>query len=879
MELLFIHLILLVWLSVAAAYRWTETASETLLGAGALAWMNLVATALALSCFRLWGHVGPTLGVSLALTTATAVLAWRFPSPNRRHLEPVAAHPLVYFGTMVALGLLGAGSVALAASYAPLDPNALGRTLPRALQYLVDGSVFAGTAGQPSPIGLLPDYGILHSWMLTFRPELTALNFVNLAFWLLSGCALHRFCRLAGCSREASLLALGCAWSAFPVLTQAVTLDHHLAGGAALLAAATFLLAWAREGRNASALFGGALAGLAAGSSLIAAAIVLVLAGCSTLSPFRSHLRRGWKLVLPGLALGLLPMLLSLVVALRHDSFIHLASAAIAIESATLDAIPARELAGPWANHAIGPGLTGGLCLGAALLGFRRRRDWSEPAVALGAIGLAWALVLAWPAFATRHSPQLAPAILLAAPSLAVALDRWAAPRNRWLLIAVPLLAICLWSGSDTLRHNIWRPLEPLLNPSVPRLEPAKLRAELEQHLVRDARLSLSPPADEPPFVSNVRTGSIPHYDLLRTDAYNILSRPRSGRSRALTLLDLGPAYLLLTFPGKATPGVEPLGSTTSEFTARDYFGLPGNASEQVFDNNGLLLATVERSRDANPPQLQIDIAGLHERDGACVDVIAETESGANILLATFSRAGTQTSPYPASVHALRFRLRNSSPNGAERSTAVLEALPPDRYLAATSVDPKLSFQYECVSRPTPAGITVGRGLLPTEGPFPDLALPLLRWMRAERVELHVPSAPGVKTLRLNLSARLHQRRQGLLEISCNGRAAQVIEFNDPENWQDATLEFPAAPGANVIELHELPPKPGPDWYEYLNRYPDVRRHVEMMRKPLVEGAREHYETCGKAEGRTVVMVEQPRPAADAYLYLFRSLRVEGLRP
>ncbi|MBX3736363.1 MAG: hypothetical protein KF715_06740 [Candidatus Didemnitutus sp.] len=874
MELLFIHLILLVWLAVAAAYRWTETTSETLLGAGALAWVNLVGTALTLSCFHRWGNVGLTLGVSLTLGAATALLAWRFPSTNRRHFAPATTHPVVYFGTLVAVGLLIAGSIALAATYAPLDPNALGRTLPRALQFLVDGNVFAGTSGQPSQPCLFPDYGILHSWLLTFRPELTTLNFVNLILWLFSGCALHRFCRLAGCSREASLLALGCAWSAFPVLTQAVTLDHHLAAGVALLAAAAFLLAWSRDGRNSSALFGGALAGLAAGSSLAAAMIVLCLAGLATLRPFRVHLRRGWKLVLPGLALGLLPTLLSLIAAARHDSLVHIVAETIAAESATLDAVPARELVGPWADRAIGPGLTGCLCLGAALLGFRRSREWSQPAFWLGAVGLAWAVILALPALATRHSPQLAPAILLAAPSLAIALDRWGAPRNRWLPLALPLLAICLWSGSDTLRHNIWRPLEPLLNPSAPRLEPAKLRAELEQHLVHDARLNLSPPA-----VPHIRTGSVPRYDLLRTDAYNILSRPRSARSRALAHLDLGPAYVLLTFPGKATPGVEPLGSTSSEFAARDYFGLPGNADEQVFDNNGLLLATVERSRDTNPPQLLIDIAGLHQRDGACVDVIAETESGVDRLLATFSRAGTQTAPYPSSVRALRFRLRNSDPDGAERSTAVLEALPPDQYIAATSTDPRLSFQYEFVSRPEPTATKAGRGLLPTEGPFPDLALPLLRWMRADRIQLQIPAAPDVKTLRVSLSAHLHQRRQGLLEISCNGRAAQRIEFTDPESWQDAILEFPADSGGNVIELHELPPKPGPDWYEYLNRYPDVRRHVEMMRKPLVEGAREHYETCGKAEGRTVVLVEQPRPAADAYLYMFRSLRVEGLKP
>jgi hypothetical protein len=146
-------------------------------------------------------------------------------------------------------------------------------------------------------------------------------------------------------------------------------------------------------------------------------------------------------------------------------------------------------------------------------------------------------------------------------------------------------------------------------------------------------------------------------------------------------------------------------------------------------------------------------------------------------------------------------------------------------------------------------------------------------------VILRIPADPLTSALRFSFSARLYARRRSVLEIVCNGVPVQRVEFNDPVAWQEKHFELPARAGENLIELRDVPLPPEPDWAAYLERYPDVKRYVEMLRQPPYEGAREHYEHSGKAEGRIMTYVQPPHPAAGTYYYMFRSLRVEEIKP
>ena len=65
---------------------------------------------------------------------------------------------------------------------------------------------------------------------------------------------------------------------------------------------------------------------------------------------------------------------------------------------------------------------------------------------------------------------------------------------------------------------------------------------------------------------------------------------------------------------------------------------------------------------------------------------------------------------------------------------------------------------------------------------------------------------------------------------------------------------------------------------EYLERYPDVRQHVLAQNQPLEDGAREHYELSGRAEGRTIKLVDPPAQDTYSYYFMFRSIQLEGFR-
>jgi hypothetical protein len=166
--------------------------------------------------------------------------------------------------------------------------------------------------------------------------------------------------------------------------------------------------------------------------------------------------------------------------------------------------------------------------------------------------------------------------------------------------------------------------------------------------------------------------------------------------------------------------------------------------------------------------------------------------------------------------------------------------------------------------------------LAPATGPLPGLNLPRLRGALRPVVRLRVPPQPDVKLLRLSFSARLHQRNRAGLAVTVNGQPMRQFRLGGATTWLDEVVEFVPQAGENVIELRDVPLRHEPDWMEYLERYPDVRRNLVSLNIPLEAGAEAHYEAAGRQEGRTVRQLDTLPPETDAYYFLFRQLRVEG---
>lgn len=191
--------------------------------------------------------------------------------------------------------------------------------------------------------------------------------------------------------------------------------------------------------------------------------------------------------------------------------------------------------------------------------------------------------------------------------------------------------------------------------------------------------------------------------------------------------------------------------------------------------------------------------------------------------------------------------------------------------------DDRLLFVQDLVFAPA-AGPAVTDGLRPAEGPFPLRDLPRFRSVRQERIRIVLPAQADLARLRVSFSLGLLQRDKTEILVLFNGRTVRQCRLIRRDGWIDATLELDARPGENILEFADVPRQQELDWRGYLERYPDVMRHVVTHNIPPEEGALDHYELSGRPEGRIMPMREIPAPVRGAYFFVFRRLELEGFR-
>ena len=198
MDLLLLHLILLVWLAAGAARRATDHPADLLLAAAALAWVNLLLTAVVLSPLRLLGEPGMFLSVSTGLGLAGLLLARYLPRPANAAPAGKSADPRLLVAAAATLVPLGAASALTAISYLPDSPAAYAYELPRALQQVAQGSILPLQVADARQVLLPFNFGVLHTWLLAFGTPLPVLGALNVLAWVLAGQAVNRLCRAAG---------------------------------------------------------------------------------------------------------------------------------------------------------------------------------------------------------------------------------------------------------------------------------------------------------------------------------------------------------------------------------------------------------------------------------------------------------------------------------------------------------------------------------------------------------------------------------------------------------------------------------------------------------------------------------------------------------
>jgi 4-amino-4-deoxy-L-arabinose transferase-like glycosyltransferase len=534
-------------------------------------------------------------------------------------------------------------------------------------------------------------------------------------------------------------------------------------------------------------------------------------------------------------------------------------------------------------------GFTGPLIFLAAIFCLARCRRCQLPTAWLAWAGLGWFatyfLLNKWSLYNQRY---FVPAILIMSPALAAIVEAgWANPRFRrgTRNIFVILAACALWLAGIYLFRNTSRPYAPLWEgdqppPALPSLPPTMVR-----RLAGEPRINIdSTDGNERVFLLMTLGHNQRFTSSFTTDpnAYNVFSEWGFVRKVAYSNIEQLSSYTIVNVPAKRTAGVEFLGTIGSGQPAEDYYGLvphPENAPSTA-DNRNVL---VELSYGPHDPdryaKLRIKVAGLNTPDHARLLVGVDYNDGTSETLATF----TTTGEAPASVTRpfRRFTVRVVSEDNG-RSLGHVEIpyffrdQPPE---IEAPQNPLALFSDELVTA-VPKTRIISRGLAAPEGPYPQWNLPVIRWVKAPVLRLDIPAEPHLSRLDLSFELCLHVRESAHIDVLLNGEIVASYPWEGSTRWLIQDLSLRPKPGLNVIEFRNVTVGTEPDWLDYLARYPDVKNYVLSQHIPLERGAKEHYETFGRKENRTLHLKRQiaTLPGPDQLYYLFRSLRIEGFR-
>jgi hypothetical protein len=526
------------------------------------------------------------------------------------------------------------------------------------------------------------------------------------------------------------------------------------------------------------------------------------------------------------------------------------------------------------------------LCAIFCLIRFRRR----DPALVwLATLGLGWFatyfLLNKWSLYNHRY---FVPALLVMSPGVAAAIETgWDSPRVRrltqWFFAALALSAI--WLAGLYLFKNTSRPYAPLWAgrpapralPLLPPLFAARLSGQPKVNFDStdgNERAFL--------FMTFGRNQRFTAFDQTQPKAYNVFSEWGFPRKVAYSNIEQRSSYTTLSIPGKRTAGVEYLGTLGAGEEALDYYGLVPHSDlipAGSNDRNVLVVFYYQPRDPGRYANLRLKVAGLNAPDDSRLVVGVDYADNTSAVLATFSANGeahaSVTKPFRRfTITALR--QDNGEKMGAIDLPYLYRDLPPEM---EAPDDPKLLFADELITlRPQPHILTTG--LTPAEGPYPQADLPLFRWAKSPVVRLEIPKTEQLARLEVTFSIQLQARNRGHLDVVFNGDLVGDFPLQGRTEWSTQTLSFTPGPGRNILEFRNVIVDTGPDWLDYLERYPDVKNYVLSQHVPLEQGAKAHYEAFGVHENRTLHFkrrletLDGPNPL----YYLFRNLRIDGYR-
>jgi len=534
-------------------------------------------------------------------------------------------------------------------------------------------------------------------------------------------------------------------------------------------------------------------------------------------------------------------------------------------------------------------GFAGPCILLSAVFCLARPRKTSAPLLWLAALGLGWFVTYfflnKWSLYNQRY---FVPAILVMSPCLAPVVEAgWASAPfrrgTRYVLSALVLSA--LWMAGVYLFQNTSRPYAPLWAGQPPPQALPSLPPTMVQRLSGQPRINIdSTDGNERIFLLMTlgRNQRFTAFAKVDASAYNVFSEWAFPRKVAYSNIEQLSSFTTVAIPTKRTAGVEFLGTIGVGQPALDYYGLVPHP-DQVMSNEAdrhVLVSLYYGPRDPNRyKDLRIKVAGLNVPDQVRLRVGVDYTDNTSETLATFSSTGEAKASVIRPFQRFTVRAQDQSSGkevGAIDIPYLFRDLPPEE---PAPQDPVSVFAENLVPG-EPKTQIVTTGLAAAEGPYPQWDLPVIRWAKAPVVRLEIPANSHVGRLQLTFGLRLHVRDSASVDLVLNGQVIKNYHLEGRTSWLNENITLTPQPGKNILEFRNVIVGSEPDWLDYLERYPDVKASLVAEKTPLEKGAKDHWEMFGRHETRTLNIRRRldTLPDSAPYYYVFRSLRVEGIR-
>lgn len=536
-------------------------------------------------------------------------------------------------------------------------------------------------------------------------------------------------------------------------------------------------------------------------------------------------------------------------------------------------------------------GFAGPLFLICGLICIWRDLRLRRPVTWIAFAGIGWFLAyFAYNKWSVYNQRYFIPPMILLAPCVAAVLDNgWLGSGfliriKRWVFGLIAISAA--WCAGYYLLHNTIRPVPVpgITRPdTVPSLPPA-----LAERLILYPKINLDSYGTNErvfPLMQVAPTHRFTSGRRIDPDRYHLFSFWKATRNYIFSNLEYTASYTVVPFPTKATAGVEFLGTVEEKLAdSFDYVGYPPHANDlSATSANRNVVVIVEYNANARDPvrlgNANYRVVGLNPRDGAIARISAEFADGARDPVLELSHHDWTQATIRRPFRRLVIEIVDAASGRVVAEGELPFTARQSDFVAGPPISRDTIFTSELVSDAAVHNIAV-TGLASIEGPYPQWDLPRFRWAKQATVRVNVPANVKLRILRVTFSARLQVRDDAVLELLHNGVPVRRFGLLGRHEWVTETVDIPATPGENIIEFADRSDGDLPDWLAYLDQNPDVKKFVASQNQTPEAGAKQHYETHGRAEGRHLPM--RPNSTAggaplDSLYFAYRSLRIDGL--